>query len=127
MKISDYDRLKSKLSKDEVNELLNNLVAITKFCLRKYDQMAQIGENYFVILLPFTDLIRAQQACERLSRQLAVELLLCDGDASSPVAVSMGITDTPRVEEGVGAAIRRADKALQKAGQNEIITHSTGQ
>jgi len=121
MKISDYDQLKSQLSKEEVNKILTDLVSITKFCLRKYDEMAQVGENQFVLLFPFTDLIRAQQACERLSRQLAVELLVRDGDALSPVAVSMGITDMPRAEKDVDAAIRRADKAMQKAGQINIF------
>lgn len=120
MQISDHNTLTHRLSKNESTQLLRNLVAITSFCLRKYDQIAQLDENYFVILMPFTDITRAQQACERLQKQLAVEMVIKEGENYLPVPVSMGVTDVPRAEEGVEAAIRRANTALQHAGANGI-------
>jgi len=123
MQLSDHDTLRSKLSKKQSAKLLKDLVAITGFCLRKYDQIARLDNNCFVMLLPFTDIARAQQACERLQKQLAVELFIEEGDTLFPVAVSMGVTDVPRAEEGIEAAIKRADMALQYAGRNEIRLH----
>ena len=81
--------------------------------LRPVDHVARFGGEEFVLLLPATDIDRAQEALTRLQRELTASLFMHEGREVF-VTFSGGVTAW-RVGEALDAAIERADEALYEA------------
>jgi diguanylate cyclase (GGDEF)-like protein len=82
--------------------------------LRSTDVRCRYGGDEFLIILPDTPLIGAQQVAESVRREITT-LAMVAGGKTIPVTVSIGVAAAGPVELGVTALIDRADEALYQA------------
>ena len=82
--------------------------------LRSTDVRCRYGGDEFLIILPDTPLIGAQQAAESLRREMT-SLAMVNGGKTIPVTVSIGVAEASPTELGVTGFIERADSALYQA------------
>jgi diguanylate cyclase (GGDEF)-like protein len=119
----DVDRFKTindELGHLRGDDLLRAVGAQLTRVLRSTDVRCRYGGDEFLIILPDTPLIGAQQVAESVRREMAT-LTMIAGDKTIPVTVSVGIAAAGPAELGVSALIERADDALyqaKRAGRN---------
>jgi diguanylate cyclase (GGDEF)-like protein len=104
------------------DEILKEMAALVKGCLRTMDILARYGGEEFAILLPETDLDDAVQTAERI--RMAVENYDFPASGGKPVrvTVSQGVTSfpSPGIEKR-SDIVAKADSALyeaKEAGRN---------
>jgi diguanylate cyclase (GGDEF)-like protein len=113
----DIDRFKTindELGHLRGDDLLRAVGAQLTRLLRSTDIRCRYGGDEFLIILPATPLIGAQQVAESLRRQMSTLAMVADGK-TIPVSVSVGIAVAGIAELGVTALIERADEALYQA------------
>lgn len=110
------------------------LQAVSELCqasIRKVDLIGRYGGEEFVIVMPETDLERAEQAAERLRQIVAAEAIQTQVGPVR-VAISLGVhAETPapnnetNLESEIEKLIDRADQALlisKHSGRNRVTT-----
>ena len=106
------------------DEALKTTVARISFQIRKEDQLARIGGEEFVVLLPHTPEREALEIAERIRSGFeSAPLLLSPGPRE--VTVSIGLSTLHMRDEAFSCMLNRADKALyqaKEAGRNRVIT-----
>lgn len=113
----DIDRFKTindELGHLRGDDLLRAVGAQLTRVLRSTDVRCRYGGDEFLIVLPDTPLIGAQQVAESV-RQTMATLTMVAGGKTIPVTVSVGIAAAGPAEPGVTALIGRADDALYQA------------
>ncbi len=98
------------------DDLLRSIGAHLARVLRSTDVRCRIGGDEFLIILPDTPLIGAQQVAESMRREMATLSIVAAGK-TIPVTVSVGVATAGRSELGVAGLIGRADEALHQAKQ----------
>jgi diguanylate cyclase len=111
--IDNFKRLNDTLGHAVGDQALKSLAAAVRDRLRPVDHLARFGGEEFVVLLPATPAIEAQQALTRLQRSLSEALFLHDQQEVF-VTFSAGVTAW-RPGEALEAALERADEALYEA------------
>ncbi len=111
--IDNFKKLNDSLGHSVGDEALKSLAARVRGALRPVDHVARFGGEEFVLLLPATDVVQAQEALTRLQRELTASLFMHEG-RDVFVTFSGGVTAW-RVGEAIDAAIERADEALYEA------------
>ena len=107
------------------DEILKEMAALVKGCLRTMDILARYGGEEFAILLPETHLEDAIQTAERI--RMAVENHDFPASKGEPVkvTVSQGVTSFPSTDiEKRSDIVAKADAALyeaKEAGRNRVI------
>jgi diguanylate cyclase (GGDEF)-like protein len=81
--------------------------------LRSTDVKCRYGGDEFLVILPETPALGAQQVAEALRRQIAE--LAIDPAVKVPVSASIGVAVSMPGELAVDALVRRADEALYEA------------
>jgi diguanylate cyclase (GGDEF)-like protein len=79
--------------------------------LREGDQLGRYGGDEFLIILPNTDKLQAQQIAQRMTRTIADAAA---GEATYP-AISVGVACAPEDGRGGDQLIKAADTALYQA------------
>jgi diguanylate cyclase len=102
--IDNFKKLNDSLGHTVGDEALKTLAARVR---------AGFGGEEFVVLLPATDVVQAQEALTRLQRDLTTGLFMHEG-RDVFVTFSGGVTAW-RIGEAIDAAIERADEALYEA------------
>jgi len=99
--------------------------------LRGIDLLARIGGEEFLIVMPQTDPIDAEEAAQRLRRVVCDNpVTISEGGTEIPVSISIGVAlsgGTSSNEFTPGAIMTMADKALYGAkndGRNQVIIGS---
>jgi diguanylate cyclase (GGDEF)-like protein len=113
----DIDRFKTindELGHLRGDDLLRAVGAQLTRVLRSTDVRCRYGGDEFLIILPDTPLIGAQQAAESVRREMAT-LAMVTGGRTIPVTVSVGVAAAGPAELGVTALVERADDALYQA------------
>jgi diguanylate cyclase (GGDEF)-like protein len=90
--------------------------------LRSTDVRCRYGGDEFLVILPDTPLLGAQQVAECLRREIAT-LAIVAGDRRFAVTASLGVAVAAMDDLGVTALIERADEALyraKRAGRNRF-------
>lgn len=92
----------------------NVLIAYTGFIsalLRKTDLFCRTGGEEFIIILPYTTLIEAQQLAEKLRLEVEMHKKIL------PITMSFGVTQYQN-DDTISSLLKRVDDALYKAKEN---------
>jgi diguanylate cyclase (GGDEF)-like protein len=123
--VDHFKRVNDKYGHDAGDEVLRAVARWCRINLRAVDIVGRYGGEEFVILLPATDLPRAQVVAEHLRQQLAQTSIII-GSRTLLVTASLGIAT---LEVGDSADLEkllyRADQALlaaKRAGRNRLCT-----
>ncbi len=112
----DLDRFKTvndSLGHLKGDELLRQVAARLKRCIRKGDTLARLGGDEFVVLMPeLRDRAAASLVAQKFLQVLAVPFML-DGTMLH-VSASIGIAVFPEDGEKIDDLIRHADMAMYK-------------
>jgi diguanylate cyclase len=111
--IDNFKKLNDSLGHAAGDQALKALAAAVRERLRPADHLARFGGEEFVVLLPATEVIEAQQVLTRLQRSLSEALFLHDGREVF-VTFSAGVSDW-RPGEPLQSTLERADEALYEA------------
>jgi len=87
--------------------------------LRKYDTLCRFGGEEFLVLMPNTPALRANNACKRITNLLKNDSIM----KKYCITFSAGITEYKK-NDGFNTLKKRADKALYKAkntGRNKMV------
>ena len=114
--IDHFKTVNDALGHQRGDDLLRAVGAQLSRVLRSTDVRCRYGGDEFLIILPDTPLISAQQAAESVRRKIATLVMVADGEAI-PVTVSIGVAEAGPEELGVAGLIGRADDALYQAKQ----------
>jgi diguanylate cyclase (GGDEF)-like protein len=96
------------------DDLLRAVGAQLTRVLRSTDVRCRYGGDEFLVILPDTPLIGAQQVAESVRREMAT-LAMVAGDRTIPVTVSIGVAAAGPNELGITSLIVRADEGLYQA------------
>ena len=111
--IDNFKKLNDTLGHGAGDVALKSLATQVRERLRPADHIARFGGEEFVVLLPDTPAVEAQQVLTRLQRSLTEALFLHDGKEVF-VTFSAGVTAW-RAGEPLTGALERADEALYEA------------
>jgi diguanylate cyclase (GGDEF)-like protein len=112
--IDHFKTINDELGHLRGDDLLRAVGALLTRVVRSTDVRCRYGGDEFLIILPDTPLLGAQQVAESVRRQMAT-LVMVVGDKKIPVTVSIGVAAAGPAELGVNALIERADDALYQA------------
>jgi diguanylate cyclase (GGDEF)-like protein len=112
--IDHFKTINDELGHLRGDDLLRAVGALLTRVVRSTDVRCRYGGDEFLIILPDTPLIGAQQVAESVRRQMT-SLAMVVGDRKMPVTVSVGVATAGPAELGVNALIERADDALYEA------------
>jgi diguanylate cyclase (GGDEF)-like protein len=118
--IDHFKTINDELGHLRGDDLLRAVGAQLTRVLRSTDVRCRYGGDEFLIILPDTPLIGAQQVAESVRREMAT-LVMVAGGKTIPVTVSVGVASAGFAELGVTALVERADDALyraKRAGRN---------
>jgi diguanylate cyclase (GGDEF)-like protein len=93
---------------------------------RTSDLVARFGGEEFVLILPETNLIDAQDVAERIRKKVADTPFIVDGHAIR-ITVSLGVTSSERSGQDFESLLKEADRLLYQAkqsGRNRVISHN---
>jgi diguanylate cyclase len=113
--IDNFKALNDKRGHQTGDEALVHLVSVAKEELRLTDQIARLGGEEFLIILPNTPIDEAQKIITRLQRNLTKKYFL-DNNEKVLITFSAGICERA-VGESQEASIARADAAMYQAKQ----------
>lgn len=105
------------------DQVLQGLCKVCKANLRENDLFARFGGEEFIILLPATDLGKAQQIAERLCKVISkTPFMTSQGELSTTISVGIS-TFSPLNQVSIELLLVQADKAMYKskqAGRNRV-------
>ena len=108
------------------DQALRHVAAVLLAGVRDVDDIARIGGEEFLALMPGATLEAATPVAERLREQLAAQPLHLDGNAIA-VTVSIGVAQWSESADDVSRLLVRADAALYQAkqqGRNRVVAAS---
>jgi diguanylate cyclase (GGDEF)-like protein len=112
--IDHFKTINDELGHLRGDDLLRAVGALLTRVVRSTDVRCRYGGDEFLIILPDTSLIGAQQVAESVRRQMTT-LAMVVGDKKLPVTVSVGVATAGPAELSVTVLIERADDALYQA------------
>lgn len=124
--IDHFKRINDTYGHPFGDEVIKGIARIMKALVRPYDIVSRYGGEEFAIVLPETDLKRAEVVAERVRTSVRNRLFECRGERV-PVTVSIGIATYPEDGENAQELIDMADRALyhsKKSGRDRISTVS---
>ena len=94
--------------------------------LRQQDVLGRYGGEEFIAFLPETPVEVAQEAAERLRRNVE-DLAISSSQGRLRITVNIGVATLDRSSTTVGSLINAADRALYEAkqkGRNRVVVSS---
>jgi diguanylate cyclase (GGDEF)-like protein/PAS domain S-box-containing protein len=108
------------------DSVLAGLAQLLTEIARTSDLVARFGGEEFVLILPETNLIDAQDVAERIRKKVADTPFIVDGHAIR-ITVSLGVTSSERSGQDFESLLKDADRLLYQAkqsGRNRVISHN---
>ena len=119
--IDFFKAVNDRFGHDVGDEVLQSFALSARQSLREGDMVARVGGEEFALLLPGTDESAAVGLCERLRASVASSVCLT---AAGPVRFTISGGVAALGEDGLDAALKRADTALYAAknqGRDRLI------
>jgi diguanylate cyclase (GGDEF)-like protein len=119
--IDFFKRINDAYGHEAGDMALKAFADVCRTLVREQDVVARLGGEEFALLLPETDRVSAFVLVERL--RSSVEDLRLDW-LSTPMTVSIGVSEVIQGEISVDAALARADQALyvaKRSGRNQTV------
>ncbi len=107
---------------DVGDQVLKHVAATLQANVRPTDRLSRHGGEEFLLLMPDTDAVGAQQACERLRQRIAASPATTTAGPLS-ITVSIGATSACRGDARIDDVLIRADESLyasKRAGRNRV-------
>jgi diguanylate cyclase (GGDEF)-like protein len=120
--VDHFKAVNDKHGHAEGDQVLRRVAQCLHEGLRVGDVVARWGGEEFCVLLPRTQIAKAQPLAERLTLRIA-------GTGTPRVTVSIGVAEAHAKLESVEQVIRRADAALyraKEAGRNQVVVAPRG-
>ena len=124
--IDDFKKVNDSKGHLAGDEVLKNIVATIKDCIRNTDVFARWGGEEFTILLPNTDIEQAGKMAERMRRCISEKQM---HESVKNISCSFGIA-TFEKDDSPQSLFQKADALLLQAkagGKNRIVTSSSTQ
>ena len=121
--IDHFKTINDELGHLRGDDVLRAVGAQLTRVLRSTDVRCRYGGDEFLIILPDTPLMGAEQVAESLRREMAT-LALVAGGRTIAVTVSVGVASAGHGEIGITGMIERADNALyqaKRAGRDRYV------
>jgi diguanylate cyclase (GGDEF)-like protein len=112
--IDHFKTINDQLGHLRGDDLLRAVGAQLTRVTRSTDVRCRYGGDEFLIILPDTHVLGAQQVAENLRREIGT-LAMVAGDRRVAITASVGVAAASSAETGVTALIERADDALYRA------------
>ncbi len=126
MDIDFFKKFNDTFGHQEGDQVLKRVAALLQGGVRAGKDFAcRYGGEEFVVVLPETGLLEAQERAEALRKACADTLVGGSGPQARAITLSMGICTFPLGARDQGGMIQRADEALYKAkqdGRNRVCT-----
>ncbi len=129
--ITDIDRFKAindTYGHDGGDEVLREFSRRLRKNVRGIDLACRYGGEEFVIVMPDTDPVVAQQVAERIREQIESDPFLVSGGSHQVrVTTSAGVSSLDPGIASVADLLKEADKALYEAkanGRNRVVAHA---
>ena len=122
--IDHFKEINDEYGHDIGDQVLQGLCKVCKNNLRENDLFARFGGEEFIILLPATNLEKAQQLAERL-REIVSKTPIMTRQGKISITISIGIsTFTLHNRVSIESLLVQADKAMylaKQAGRNRVV------
>lgn len=120
--IDDFKGINDRLGHLSGDDLLQRVGTHLGSILRSTDVRCRYGGDEFLIVLPDTPLLGAEQVAESLRRELGT-LVASAEDQHLPITVSVGVATANPADRSPETLIERADRALydsKRGGRNRV-------
>lgn len=120
--IDHFRNLNELHGQDAGDKILQRLTALCCGALRNVDVFARWGGEEFIVLLPETDVEKAQIIAERLRKETMENAINHEGRQIA-YTVSIGIAGFKDTESSIEGPVARAQQALneaKRAGRNQV-------
>jgi diguanylate cyclase (GGDEF)-like protein len=126
--IDHFKRINDEYGHDIGDQVLQGLCKVCKDNLREKDLFARFGGEEFIILLPDTNIGKAQQIAERLCRIISITpLITSQGEMTT--TISIGVSSFSSLNQvSIEMLLVQADKAMyrsKQAGRNRVTVWKT--
>ena len=127
MLVTDNDhfkRINDGYGHDAGDNVLRQFSARLRRNTRGIDLACRFGGEEFVIIMPDTEMFRAQQVGERLRECIAAEPFMVNATTKLAVTASVGLSTLDKPDETPETIFKRADNALYTAkreGRNRVV------
>ena len=105
------------------DQVLQNMAEVTTSCLRDVDIFGRLGGEEFAIVLPQTNIYKAENVAERIRASIE-KMSFLTNNILIKITVSIGMSIYEETDKNIDDVLKRADKALYKAksqGRNQVI------
>lgn len=124
--IDHFKRLNDRFGHLTGDDVLRCLCAICRSMLRENDLLARFGGEEFIIVLPSTTAVQAEQTAERIRTGVTSELARQLGEKIQ-VTVSLGVSELLTADTSHEQVVQRVDKAVYQAkdnGRDQVVVYS---
>jgi diguanylate cyclase (GGDEF)-like protein len=124
--LDNFKRFNDTHGHDAGDALLRELGRLMRAKLRKSDILCRYGGEEFVIVLPDSSLLDAEQRIEQIRAQLKEVQIQHGGEFLPAPTLSAGIAQADEHDFDPGELLRAADKALysaKNAGRDRVIRY----
>ena len=122
--IDHFKRINDGYGHDAGDNVLRQFSARLRRNTRGIDLACRFGGEEFVIIMPDTEMFRAQQVGERLRECIAAEPFMVNATTKLAVTASVGLSTLDKPDETPETIFKRADNALYTAkreGRNRVV------
>ncbi len=123
--VDHFKQVNDTYGHDVGDEVLKQLSALLIKDIRSADLAARFGGEEFIVLMPETDKKQANDAAERMRRNIEnAELKVSNDVGMLKKTVSIGVAYLNEMGDSGAALLKRADEALFKAknsGRNQVV------
>ena len=122
--IDHFKKINDTYGHDAGDNVLRQFAARLRRNTRGIDLACRFGGEEFVIIMPDTEMFRAQQVGERLRECIAAEPFQVNAGTQVPVTASVGLSTLDKPGDTPETIFKRADNALYSAkreGRNRVV------